>query len=50
MVESVYSEAQLRSQIIKEVIGESTLYYSLVKKEAKTISILTNERLLVFNF
>lgn len=49
-MENVYSEGQLKTQIIKESIGDATLYYSLVKKEGKTISILTNERLLVFNF
>lgn len=34
---------------MSETIGETTIYYSLVKKDAKTLSFLTNDRLLVYD-
>jgi hypothetical protein len=34
---------------MRETVNETTLHYSLVKKEAKTMSFLSNERLLVYD-
>ena len=46
---SKYTEAELKTSLIREKVNETTLYYSLVKKEGKTISFLTNDRLLIYD-
>ena len=50
MVESNYSESYLRTNLVKQIIGETTYYYSLGKKDQKSFSIMSNERLLILNF
>jgi hypothetical protein len=44
-----YNEADLRTKIHMDIVKGTELYYSLVKKEAKTMSFLSNERLLVYD-
>lgn len=43
------SELTLRSQLLRETIADTVLYYSLVKKESKTLTFLTNDRLLIYD-
>lgn len=43
------SEISLRSKLHRENITDTTLYYSLAKKESKTLSFLSNDRLLVYD-
>lgn len=43
------SELTLRSQLLRETVADTTLYYSLVKKDSKTLSFLSNDRLLIYD-
>lgn len=44
-----YSEDDLKKNLIKESIGDTNLYYSLVRKEGKTLSFFANDRLLIYD-
>lgn len=44
-----YTENELRTELKREKINDTTLYYSLVKKEGKNISFLSNDRLLIYD-
>jgi hypothetical protein len=45
-----YSEHQLKNTLLSQKIENKTYYYSLAKKEQKSLSFLKNDRLLVLNF
>ena len=46
---SNYTEEQLKMGVRQEMINDTTLYYSMVKKEQLTLSFFTNDRLLVYD-
>ena len=45
-----YTEKELKAAIQKERIEGMSYYYSVAKKDQKSFSLMSNERLLVFNF
>ena len=44
-----YTQQELRTDLKQEEFGKNKIYYSLVKKDGKTISFITNERLLLYD-
>lgn len=44
-----HTEAELRTGLKREKISDTTLFYSLVKKEGKNISFISNDRLLIYD-
>jgi hypothetical protein len=39
----------LRGTLVREQIEKTSLFYSLAKKDAQTLSFLANERLLIYD-
>jgi len=44
-----YSEEELRKWLKHETIGNTKIYYSIAKKEQKTLSFFSNDRLLIYD-
>ena len=44
-----YTEDELRKWLKQETINKTTIYYSIAKKDGKTLSFFSNDRLLIYD-